>query len=197
MNLLALIVFTVSSSAFANVDPYENPNAPNLIGKEISIEVLPDDFEFTLEQIVGLQENGFVKVPAIAFAENDNKGAGPVAEQPKAVKIFNLLKAKVVSVENEASEAVHKIALTSRHSFSGMASYYGGKRSKYSGFTAAHRSLPFGTRVRVTHGEQSVIVTINDRGPFIHGRVIDIDTGAARAIGLTGVGVGRVVCEVL
>ena len=94
----------------------------------------------------------------------------------------------------------------SGHSFSGMASYYGnesgsrtasGQRFNQNALTAAHRSLPFGTKVRVTHGGQSVIVTINDRGPFVRGRVLDLSTGAARAIGLTGAGVGRVTAEVI
>lgn len=92
------------------------------------------------------------------------------------------------------------------HSFSGMASFYGnesgsrtasGQRFNQNAMTAAHRSLPFGTKLRVTHGSQSVIVTINDRGPFIRGRVLDLSTGAARAIGLTGRGVGRVTAEVV
>ena len=91
-------------------------------------------------------------------------------------------------------------------SFSGMASYYGnesgsrtasGQRFNQNAMTAAHRSLPFGTKLRVTHGGSSVIVTINDRGPFIRGRVLDLSTGAARAIGLTGAGVGRVTAEVI
>ncbi len=91
-------------------------------------------------------------------------------------------------------------------SFSGMASYYGnesgsrtasGQRMNASAMTAAHRSLPFGTKLRVTHGDRSVVVTINDRGPFIRGRVLDLSTGAARVIGLTGAGVGRVVAEVV
>ena len=95
---------------------------------------------------------------------------------------------------------------TSGHSFSGMASYYGnesgsktasGQRFNENDMTAAHRSLPFGTKLRVTHGSQSVVVTINDRGPFIRGRVLDLSTGAARAIGLTGRGVGRVTAEVV
>lgn len=91
-------------------------------------------------------------------------------------------------------------------SFSGVASYYGnesgsrtasGQRFNQNAMTAAHRSLPFGTKLRVTHGSQSVIVTINDRGPFIRGRVLDLSTGAARAIGLTSRGVGRVTAEVI
>ena len=92
------------------------------------------------------------------------------------------------------------------HSFSGMASFYGnesgsrtasGQRFNQNAMTCAHRSLPFGTKLRVTHGGASVIVTVNDRGPFIRGRVLDLSTGAARAIGLTGAGVGRVVAEVV
>ena len=91
-------------------------------------------------------------------------------------------------------------------SFSGMASYYGnesggktasGQRFNQNAMTCAHRSLPFGTKLRVTHGGQSVIVTVNDRGPFIRGRVLDLSTGAARAIGLTAAGVGRVTAEVV
>ncbi|ACE98737.1 septal ring lytic transglycosylase RlpA family protein [Rhodopseudomonas palustris] len=91
-------------------------------------------------------------------------------------------------------------------SFSGMASYYGnesgsrtasGQRMNANAMTAAHRTLPFGTKLRVTHGGRSVVVTINDRGPFIRGRVLDLSTGAARAIGLTSRGVGRVVAEVM
>jgi rare lipoprotein A len=91
-------------------------------------------------------------------------------------------------------------------SFSGMASFYGnesgsktasGQHFNQNAMTAAHRTLPFGTKLRVTHGDRSVVVTINDRGPFVRGRVLDLSTGAARAIGLTGAGVGRVVAEVM
>jgi rare lipoprotein A len=94
----------------------------------------------------------------------------------------------------------------SGRSFSGMASFYGnesgsktasGQRFNQNAMTAAHRSLPFGTKLKVTHGGRSVVVTINDRGPFIRGRVLDLSTGAARAVGLTGRGVGRVTAEVV
>ena len=92
------------------------------------------------------------------------------------------------------------------HSFSGMASFYGnesgsktasGARFNQNAMTCAHRSLPFGTKLKVTHGSRSVVVTVNDRGPFIRGRVLDLSTGAARAVGLTGAGVGRVTAEVV
>jgi peptidoglycan lytic transglycosylase len=80
-----------------------------------------------------------------------------------------------------------------------MASVYGGRggycgsrtanggRVNCSAMTAAHRHLPFGTRVRVCH-RSCVTVRINDRGPFVRGRDIDLTPAAARAIGLDGTG---------
>lgn len=95
----------------------------------------------------------------------------------------------------------------SGRSFSGIASFYGnesgsktasGQRFNQNAMTAAHRTLPFGTKLKVTHGGRSVVVTINDRGPFIKGRVLDLSTGAASAVGLTHAkGVGHVVAEVM
>ena len=90
--------------------------------------------------------------------------------------------------------------------FSGLASFYGnesgretasGQRFDQSKLTCAHRSLPFGTKLRITHGDRSVIVTVNDRGPYVRGRVLDLSTAAARAVGLTDEGVGRVTAEVV
>jgi rare lipoprotein A len=65
--------------------------------------------------------------------------------------------------------------------------------------TAAHRTLPFGTRVRVTRVDNgdSVVVRINDRGPFKPGRVIDLSTKAAENLGITGKGLATVKIEVL
>ena len=90
-----------------------------------------------------------------------------------------------------------------------VASWYGepfhgrltasGERYDMHGFTAAHRSLPFGTRLKVTSAAtgRSSVVTVNDRGPFIRGRHLDLSYGAAKEIGLTGEGVGRVAVEVM
>ena len=86
-------------------------------------------------------------------------------------------------------------ALKSSSAMTGTASYYrhgartaNGERFNPMGLTAAHRSLPFGTRVKVTHmgTGRSVVVRINDRGPFVHGRIIDLAQGAARQIGVNG-----------
>ncbi|MEM1370795.1 MAG: septal ring lytic transglycosylase RlpA family protein, partial [Pseudomonadota bacterium] len=65
--------------------------------------------------------------------------------------------------------------------------------------TAAHKTLPFGTRVRVTHlgNGRSVVVKINDRGPFIKGRIIDLSKRAAGVIRMRGQGIARVKIEIL
>ncbi len=85
---------------------------------------------------------------------------------------------------------------TSASAESGIASVYvysggrsaSGERASPSGLTAAHRTLPFGTLVRVTNkaSGRSVVVRINDRGPFVRGRVIDVTPAAAHALGFSG-----------
>lgn len=62
--------------------------------------------------------------------------------------------------------------------------------------TAAHKTLPFGTRVRVTHKHNTVTVRINDRGPFTAGRIVDLSPTAARALGIDPRGIGQVRLEV-
>jgi rare lipoprotein A len=80
---------------------------------------------------------------------------------------------------------------------SGVASVYStesgngtasGQKLNPGALTAAHRSLPFGTKVRVTNKNngRTVVVTINDRGPFVRGRVIDVTPAAAHALGFSG-----------
>ena len=91
--------------------------------------------------------------------------------------------------------------------FAGVAAYYS---TDYSGrtacgdkydpkkFTAAHRSLPFGTRLRVTdpRSQRSIIVVVNDRGPFTKGRVLDLSLAAAKALNMTGRGLMKVTAVV-
>jgi rare lipoprotein A len=93
--------------------------------------------------------------------------------------------------------------------YKGMASWYGpgfhgrrtasGERFNSNGLTAAHRHLPFGTKVRVTNAinGRSIVVRINDRGPFSRGRIIDLSAGAAKAIGVFQRGTAPVRVEVL
>jgi len=91
----------------------------------------------------------------------------------------------------------------------GTASWYGpgfhgrktanGERFNSQALTAAHRYLPFGTQVRVTNlnNGRSVIVRINDRGPFIGNRIIDLSAGAARSIGMISSGLAPVRLDIL
>jgi len=89
----------------------------------------------------------------------------------------------------DAAQASHRAG-----GMSGIASVYSGgrtangERASAGGLTAAHRSLPFGTLVKVTnrHSQRSVVVRVNDRGPFVRGRVIDLTPAAAHAIGFSG-----------
>lgn len=98
-------------------------------------------------------------------------------------------------------------AAHSGKNFIGVAAYYSknyrgptasGERYDPNKFTCAHRSLPFGTRVRVTdpRSRRSVVVVVNDRGPFNKGRVIDLSLAAAKVLRMTGRGLLRVTAEV-
>lgn len=88
-----------------------------------------------------------------------------------------------------------------------VASYYGyelagsptasGETFDPEGYTAAHKTLPFGTQLQVSYGGNTVNVTVNDRGPYIDGRDLDLSQGAAEAIGLTGVGADTVQVTIL
>ena len=100
-----------------------------------------------------------------------------------------------------ARKPVHHTGKEPGSGTSGMASVYASEHDGYAGgrsasgervqsgaLTAAHRTLPFGTMVRVTNrrNNKSVVVRINDRGPFVRGRVIDLTPAGARAIGMSG-----------
>ena len=112
-----------------------------------------------------------------------------------------------INIAAPSPEAADQGRATDR--FSGEASYYAasldgnptasGEIYRHNAYTAAHRTLPFGTRVRVTRQDtgQSVIVTINDRGPYAHNRVIDLSGAAAKKLGMDQVGVAMVDVEVL
>jgi rare lipoprotein A len=89
----------------------------------------------------------------------------------------------------------------------GIASFYSkratgsrtanGERLHHDSLTCAHRSYPFGTLLKVTtpDNERSVIVRVNDRGPFVRGRIIDLSWGAARRLGILGQGIAKVTVE--
>jgi peptidoglycan lytic transglycosylase len=87
----------------------------------------------------------------------------------------------------DLSDAKAESGIASIYAYSGTKTA-SGERANPGGLTAAHRTLAFGTRVRVTHRRngRSVTVRINDRGPFVRGRVIDLTPAGARALGFSG-----------
>jgi rare lipoprotein A len=111
--------------------------------------------------------------------------------------------------EGRPASSPERLPGGSRTRQSGLASWYGpkfhgrqtasGERYNMFDLTAAHRDLPFGSRLRVTNIEngRQVLVTVNDRGPFVKGRIIDLSYAAAKELGMTGDGVVRVRLEVL
>ena len=129
-----------------------------------------------------------------AHAESPPKGGDPTVPQtqPEPPTI----------PEGVSGSSDHSV-----RSFTGKASFYSysrGKTANGSTFnrdlpTAAHRSLPFGTKVRVTNlsNDRSVVVVINDRGPRVRGRVLDLSLAAARTLGMTDLGIAHVRGEVL
>jgi peptidoglycan lytic transglycosylase len=84
------------------------------------------------------------------------------------------------------------LLISSAQAESGLASYYGGRGH---GMTCAHRTRPMGSMVTVRAGGRTIQCRVNDRGPFVRGRVIDLSVPAARALGMMRSGVIRVSVE--
>jgi len=107
------------------------------------------------------------------------------------------------------SSCAEKTVMRPKHSTTGNASWYGpgfhgrktanGERYNQNDLTAAHKKLPFGTKVRVTNlnNNKSVIVRINDRGPYVRGRIIDVSKEAAKELAMLGSGTAPVRVETL
>ncbi len=143
-------------------------------------------------------------------------GSAPSAAAPKAKSSTKLSYKKskktyqVASYDAAPVAKKKKVAAKSYSasgaSYSGKASYYwqpqalaSGGRFNPNAMTAAHKTLPFGTKVRVTNHNngRSVVVVINDRGPYIAGRIIDLSKAAAHSISMQGSGVVPVTVAVL
>jgi rare lipoprotein A len=115
----------------------------------------------------------------------------------------------IAKISQPSFNQIDNYAPDGRRVRGGVASWYGpgfhgrrtanGERYNQNDYTAAHKTLPFGTMLRVTNlrNGQSVMVRINDRGPYVGRRVIDLSAGAARAIGVYGSGTAVVQLEVL
>lgn len=102
-------------------------------------------------------------------------------------------------VEEETGETLGEGSASYYHDSLEGRSTASGEAYRGAGLTAAHRTLPFGSRVRVTNvaNDRAVVVRINDRGPFAHGRVIDLSRSAASQVGLLSRGHGRVRLELI
>jgi rare lipoprotein A len=139
----------------------------------------------------------------VCGSESPAPSAKATASYKKSQKSFN-----TASYDKPAkkSKTSYSASNSSGGSYSGKASYYWQPQRVASGgwfnpnaMTAAHKTLPFGTKVRVTNRNngQSVVVTINDRGPYIAGRVIDLSKAAAHSINMQGAGVVPVSMTIL
>jgi len=81
------------------------------------------------------------------------------------------------------------------HAESGLASYYGYAKAGKGELTCAHRTRPFGSVLKVSYGGRTIECRVNDRGPFIRGRIVDLSVPAARALGMMSAGVVLVSVE--
>ena len=144
--------------------------------------------------LVGLTASGPVQAVEVEAGERIESLAETVASLDETIRI-----APRAESANERFETIGQ----------GVASYYGhelagnrtasGERFNPNGLTAAHRSLPLGTKLRVTNvaNGRSVIVRVNDRGPFVRNRLIDVSLGAARQIQMVRSGTARVSLEIV
>ena len=170
------IVGTVAVEA----DASDVPAATPVVASANNSSVLPSN-QFTTE--------------LTSFREQTQAGAAAAAQAAAA----QAAAAKAAA----ATAAKARVARAIGASFTGLASWYGSETFTHrrtasgawfeaDGFTAASRTLPFGTKLRVCRGARCVNVVVTDRGPYIGGRVLDLSRGAARVLGMIGSGVSTV-----
>lgn len=177
----------VPSNNFAN-----NADKTNLASK-----VLDKDFQALSDSL--FKGNGDA-LTGLSITESSNNRV--VSKQVVAAKVD-------VPEEPSIIEKLNAVASNTVKKFtqSGVASWYGrqfhgrktasGERFDMNALTAAHRTLPLNCYIRVTNKSngKSVVVKVNDRGPFHGNRVLDLSYGAAKALGITNAGVGKVSIE--
>ena len=137
-------------------------------------------------------------------AVGDRPTASAVSRPPSSQRVAAVTRQQDRVVRSRQAARTH--STRPPHAADGLASFYrhgsrtaSGERFNASELTAAHRTLPFGTRVRVTNVAtgRSVMVRVNDRGPFVNGRVIDVSHAAAQSLGMVGQGVAKVKLDVV
>jgi rare lipoprotein A len=118
----------------------------------------------------------------------------------------SMMKRRVAAVRRHTPSAPRRDAGDTKTASHGVASFYtegtktaNGEKFNTLDMTAAHPTLPFGTKLRVTNvaSGQSVTVRVNDRGPYVRGRVVDVSYSAADALGMVGKGVAKVKLDVV
>lgn len=124
---------------------------------------------------------------------------------PRVLRVFSLVLPCAALVVTASAQSISSVAVAEQ----GLASWYGefldgqlsasGEVYNPEELTAAHRTLPFGTQVRVRRvdSRESIVVRINDRGPYVHSRIIDLSAAAARRLGMAQPGVVPVTLEVV
>ena len=126
--------------------------------------------------------------------------------KPIRVAVIYFSRSPDATAATRTEPPVGSVKQALQRSGEGLASFYGsdqqtanGERFNPRALTAAHRTLPFGTKVRVTNvrSGRSVTVRINDRGPFVYGRVIDLSQAAAEELGIVGRGIAKVKLDVV
>ena len=131
---------------------------------------------------------------------------GQTSMEPNRKASFVTNSRVAVVTKKHTPFATNKHTAETQDASYGLASFYAHKSQTASGekfdaheLTAAHRTLPFGTRVRVTNVStgRSVTVRVNDRGPFVPGRIIDVTSSAAETLGIAGQGIAKVKLNVL
>jgi rare lipoprotein A len=181
--------------------------------KNLSSQQLPSGrflIKFRNQELVEINENtrlaNTTKDLALDALQATNRLRRLIGNASPLNQIANL---PTIRIPAPVAKLPRQIAGTVLASFQGIASFYGydgsgtrtatGERFNPEAMTAAHRSLPFGTRVRVTNTRngRSVIVRINDRGPYVRGRIIDLSFAAARVLGMMSSGIAPVKIEVL
>jgi len=139
------------------------------------------------------------KIALIAILVGGNLFAGPLAGlddsggDDAVNDVASVHHSDLGSIPLEEKDSAHEEKISARTM---LASYYGrelegqtmanGQPFDADAYTAAHKSLPFGTKLEVSYGGESVRVTVTDRGPYVAGRDLDLSLAAAQRLGLTG-----------
>ena len=179
--------------------------AASRIGGENPAAVIRNLLRLSVVALAGVllaacdQTSGVMKNSEFTAA---SRQALPRAERTAAAPT----KRRVASARKHTPFAAHRNAAGTKGASQGLASFYtegtrtaSGEKFNTNDLTAAHPTLPFGTRLRVTNvaSGRSVEVRVNDRGPYVPGRIVDVSYSAAQSLGMVGGGIAKVKLDVI